>query len=51
MAYAVSSLLAPVGRCAASFGAGFTLDTWAHVTTSDQKAAVNTMGKLLSGSV
>ena len=28
-----------------------TLDTYAHVTTSAQKAAANTMGKLLSGSV
>ena len=33
------------------FSAGFTLDTYAHVTTSAQKAAANTMGKLLSGSV
>ena len=32
------------------FSAGFTLDTYAHVTTSAQKAAANTMGKLLSGS-
>ena len=33
------------------FSAGFTLDTYAHVTTSAQKAMVNTMGKLLSSSV
>ena len=33
------------------FSAGFTLDTYAHVTTSAQKTAANTMGKLLSGSV
>ena len=33
------------------FSAGFTLDTYAHVTTSAQKAAANTMGKLLSSSV
>ena len=33
------------------YSAGFTLDTYAHVTTSAQKAAANTMGKLLSGSV
>ena len=33
------------------FSAGFTLDTYAHVTTSAQKAAANTMGKLLSRSV
>ena len=33
------------------FSAGFTLDTYAHVTTSAQKAAANTMGKLLSGSI
>ena len=33
------------------FSAGFTLDTYAHVTTSAQKATANTMGKLLSSSV
>ena len=33
------------------FSAGFTLDTYAHVTSAAQKAAANTMGKLLSGSV
>ena len=31
------------------FSAGFTLDTYAHVTTAAQKAAANTMGNVLSG--
>ena len=31
------------------FSAGFTLDTYAHVTTAAQKAAANTMGSVLSG--
>jgi len=30
------------------FSAGFTLDTYAHVTTSAQKEAAQTMGKVLS---
>ena len=30
------------------FSAGFTLDTYAHVTTSAQKEATETMGNLLS---
>ena len=30
------------------FSAGFTLDTYAHVTTSAQKEAANTMGNVLS---
>jgi len=29
------------------FSAGFTLDTYAHVTTSAQKEAANTMGGVL----
>jgi len=31
------------------FSAGFTLDTYAHVTTSAQREAANTMGNVLSG--
>lgn len=31
------------------YSAGFTLDTYAHVTTAVQKQAANTMGNLLSG--
>ena len=31
------------------FSAGFTLDTYAHVTTSAQREAANTMGSVLSG--
>ena len=31
------------------FRAGFTLDTYAHVTTQAQKEAANTMGSLLKG--
>ena len=30
------------------FSAGFTLDTYAHVTTASQKEAVDTMGNVLS---
>ena len=30
------------------FSAGFTLDTYAHVTTSAQKEAAQTMGNILS---
>ena len=33
------------------FSAGFTLDTYAHVTTQAQREAANTMGNLLSGAV
>ena len=33
------------------YSAGFTLDTYAHVTTAAQKAAANTMGSVLSGSL
>ena len=32
------------------FSAGFTLDTYAHVTTASQRQAVKTMGSVLSGS-
>ena len=32
------------------FSAGFTLDTYAHVTTSAQKEAAKTMGNILAGS-
>mgnify|MGYP000450241199 CR=1 FL=1 len=31
------------------FSAGFTLDTYAHVTTAAQKEAANTMGNVLAG--
>ena len=30
------------------FSAGFTLDTYAHITTSAQKEAAHTMGNVLS---
>ena len=30
------------------FSAGFTLDTYAHVTTSAQKEAARTMGNILA---
>ena len=33
------------------FSAGFTLDTYAHVTTASQRQAVKTMGNLLSASL
>ena len=33
------------------FSAGFTLDTYAHVTTTAQKAAANTMSGVLAGAV
>ena len=33
------------------YSAGFTLDTYAHVTTVAQKQAAQTMGNLLSGVV
>ena len=33
------------------YSAGFTLDTYAHVTTAAQKEAANTMGAVLSGAV
>ena len=33
------------------YSAGFTLDTYAHVTTAAQKEAARTMDNLLSGSV
>ena len=33
------------------YSAGFTLDTYAHVTTAAQKEAANTMGSVLSGAV
>ena len=33
------------------FSAGFTLDTYAHVTTSAKREAAKTMGNLLSGAV
>ena len=31
------------------FSAGFTLNTYAHVTTAAQKEAANTMGNVLAG--
>ncbi len=33
------------------YSAGFTLDTYAHVTTTAQRQAANTMGSILSGAV
>ena len=33
------------------FSAGFTLDTYAHVTTASQRQAAKTMGNLLSSSL
>lgn len=33
------------------YSAGFTLDTYTHVTTSAKKEAANTMGNILSGAV
>jgi len=33
------------------YSAGFTLDTYAHVTTAAQRTAANTMGNILSGAV
>ena len=41
---AVSGMLGP-------FSAGFTLDTYAHVTTSAQKEAAKTMGKVLANAL
>lgn len=33
------------------YSAGFTLDTYTHVTTAAKKEAANTMGGILSGAV
>ena len=33
------------------YSAGFTLDTYAHVTTAAQKEAAKTMGNLLGSSI
>ncbi len=33
------------------YSAGFTLDTYAHVTTQAQRQAANTMANILSGAV
>ena len=33
------------------YSAGFTLDTYTHVTTSAKKEAANTMGSFLSGAL
>ena len=33
------------------YSAGFTLDTYAHVTTAAQREAAKTMGTVLSGAV
>ena len=33
------------------FSAGFTLDTYAHVTTAAQKEAAKTMGKVLANAL
>ena len=37
------------GELLGHFSAGFTLDTYAHVTTSAQKEAAQTMGNILAG--
>ena len=33
------------------FSAGFTLDTYAHVTTQAQRQAADTMGQVLAGAI
>ena len=33
------------------YSAGFTLDTYAHVTTQAQREAAKTMGNILSGAI
>ena len=38
----------PVSGMLGHFSAGFTLDTYAHVTTSAQKEAAKTMGNVLA---
>ena len=43
----VKTLSAMLGHCSA----GFTLDTYAHVTTSMQKQAANAVGSFLSGTL
>ena len=43
----VKALSAMLGH----YSAGFTLDTYAHVTTSAQREAARTMGAVLSGAV
>ncbi len=43
----VKTLSAMLGH----YSAGFTLDTYTHVTTSAKKEAANTMGNILSGAV
>ena len=41
----------PVSGMLGHFSAGFTLDTYAHVTTASQRQAAKTMGSILSGSL
>ncbi len=43
----VKTLSAMLGH----YSAGFTLDTYAHVTTSMQKQAANSVGSFLSGTL
>ena len=43
----VKTFSAMLGHCSA----GFTLDTYAHVTTSMQKQAANAVGNFLSGAL
>ena len=43
----VKTLSAMLGH----YSAGFTLDTYAHVTTSMQKQAANAVGSFLSGAL
>jgi hypothetical protein len=43
----VKTLSAMLGH----YSAGFTLDTYAHVTTSMQKQAANAVGSFLSGTL
>ena len=41
----------PCLACWGIFRQGFTLDTYAHVTTSAKREAAKTMGNILSGAV
>lgn len=48
MATAASASGKTVSGMLGHFSAGFTLDTYAHVTTSAQKEAAKTMGNVLA---
>ena len=41
----------PLSAILGHYSAGFTLDTYAHVTTSMQKQAANSVGSFLSGTL